>query len=249
MRSAAAAAARAAAGAAARAAGAAAAGAAQHAPGGAPDAVQGRGEVLWQWLNDCCMYHRRPAAGSRPPCSSPTRLLRQQLACQPAITCLRLLAQQLARRMTDGPDGPDSCLVWQLAGVEAGSRVEGLVVRCVDEVGRPAASGISGKIQVRDKTERCCMREWHRHASALSGTHLLPRVSCTPRWRSSAVCVRSKLLRLAAATRAGVVGQGLQEGHSVRRRHPAAAAAGARRRRTAGALLGALHRRPARVAG
>jgi hypothetical protein len=36
-----------------------------------------------------------------------------------------------------------------VSGVEAGSRVEGLAVRCVDEVGRPAAGGVRGRIQVR----------------------------------------------------------------------------------------------------
>jgi hypothetical protein len=43
----------------------------------------------------------------------------------------------------------EQLLVWQLTGVEAGSRIKGLAVRCVDEVGRPAAVGVKGKVQVR----------------------------------------------------------------------------------------------------
>jgi hypothetical protein len=57
--------------------------------------------------------------------------------------------QELGRRMQEGRDGSEGELVWQLSGVEAGSRVEGLAVRCVDEVGRPAAGGVRGRIQVR----------------------------------------------------------------------------------------------------
>jgi hypothetical protein len=55
--------------------------------------------------------------------------------------------------MQEGRDGGEGELVWQLSGVEAGSRVEGLAVRCVDEVGRPAAGGVRGRIQV---SVECC---------------------------------------------------------------------------------------------
>lgn len=59
--------------------------------------------------------------------------------------------QELGRRMQEGRDGGEGELVWQLSGVEAGGRVEGLAVRCVDEVGRPAAGGVRGRIQVGAK--------------------------------------------------------------------------------------------------
>lgn len=49
--------------------------------------------------------------------------------------------------MQKGADGED-ILVWQLLGVQAGERVKGLAVRCVDEVGRPATAGVKGKVQV-----------------------------------------------------------------------------------------------------
>jgi hypothetical protein len=62
--------------------------------------------------------------------------------------CVRMFLQELGRRMQEGRDGSEGELVWQLCGVEAGSRVEGLAVRCVDEVGRPAAGGVRGRIQV-----------------------------------------------------------------------------------------------------
>lgn len=55
--------------------------------------------------------------------------------------------QELSRRIQKGADGED-ILVWQLQGVTAGSRVKGLAVRCVDEVGRPATAGVKGKVQV-----------------------------------------------------------------------------------------------------
>jgi hypothetical protein len=60
--------------------------------------------------------------------------------CDPGI-------QELSRRIQKGADGED-ILVWQLLGVTAGSRVKGLAVRCVDEVGRPATAGVKGKVQV-----------------------------------------------------------------------------------------------------
>lgn len=56
--------------------------------------------------------------------------------------------QELSRRLQKGADGED-VLVWQLQGLTAGERVKGLAVRCVDEVGRPATSGVKGKVQVR----------------------------------------------------------------------------------------------------
>lgn len=58
-----------------------------------------------------------------------------------------MVLQELARRMQKGADGED-ILVWQLLGVQAGERVKGLAVRCVDEVGRPATAGVKGKVQV-----------------------------------------------------------------------------------------------------
>jgi hypothetical protein len=48
--------------------------------------------------------------------------------------------------MQDGDNGPE--VVWQLSSIEAGSRVEGLAVRCTDEVGRPAVGGVRGKFKV-----------------------------------------------------------------------------------------------------
>ena len=38
--------------------------------------------------------------------------------------------------------------VWLLQGVEAGSKITGLTLCCLDEVGRPAEARIKGKLQV-----------------------------------------------------------------------------------------------------
>ena len=78
------------------------------------------------------------------------------LALPPLALLLLLLAlllfyacvQGLGRRAPDAAEGVDAELIWQLCGVEAGSRIEGLSVRCVDEVGRPAAGGVRGRMQV-----------------------------------------------------------------------------------------------------
>jgi hypothetical protein len=42
-------------------------------------------------------------------------------------------------------------IVWLLQGVEAGSKVSGLTLCCLDEVGRPAETRIKGKLQVRQQ--------------------------------------------------------------------------------------------------
>ncbi|KAF8056436.1 SMCHD1 [Scenedesmus sp. PABB004] len=84
--------------------------------------------------------------------ASPQQQLALELLVQPSTRPAELImtyqGEELGRRTQEGAEGGEPDLVWQLAGVEAGSRVEGLAVRCVDEVGRPAAGGVRGKMQV-----------------------------------------------------------------------------------------------------
>lgn len=63
--------------------------------------------------------------------------------------------QELGRRSQEGQDGAEGETIWQLTGIEAGTRIEGLAVRCVDEVGRPAAGGVRGRIQVMQLIQAC----------------------------------------------------------------------------------------------
>lgn len=63
----------------------------------------------------------------------------------------------------------DDTLVWQLTGIDAGSRVKGLAVRCVDEVGRPAAVGVKGRVQVRARCGVLCSWQAPRCVAMVSG--------------------------------------------------------------------------------
>lgn len=61
--------------------------------------------------------------------------------------CLAVWPQVLPMRQDKRDDGEVSD-TWQLCDVEAGSRTAGLTLRCLDEIGRPAARAVKGKLQV-----------------------------------------------------------------------------------------------------
>eukprot|EP00775_Hariotina_reticulata_P002831 gene2831-3124_t len=111
-----------------------------------PYAPQPHQLLLWPHLNDC----QQPAMQHALDLARPQQQLVLPLLVQPSTQAAELLmtynGEELERRMQEGDNGPE--VVWQLSGVEAGSRVEGLAVRCTDEVGRPAVGGVRGKFKV-----------------------------------------------------------------------------------------------------
>lgn len=78
-------------------------------------------------------------------------------ACHPDLQCTPVLPPPSCPGLPlPGHAGPDGEVqsVWQLQGIQAGSRVGGLVLRCLDEAQRPAATEIRGKLMVRPPPSR-----------------------------------------------------------------------------------------------